>query len=407
MLRRGLALGGGLIVLILIVLGIKGCLDARANRELSDYARNVTQIVEETEADEQSLLRQARRPGQPLGHRLRRRRSTPTAARWTTTPRGSTASAPPATWAGRRRRWSWSTSCAPARWTKSPTRCHRARRRRAPTRRWPAIASQMQKLLATDVALRTRWCGRKSTASSPTTGSTAATCRRAPSCRTNKWLEEARSPKRSARSAAPAAAKRLRRPRPRTGRRQRQRHRTGRRRAGRRSAAKKRVEVEVQVQNQGESTENGVTVSVSVDGNTLKGDNRRTRRPAKRHRVDPADAGAERRSDARSRSRNGARRAGHRKQRSQLHASSSNRPGLAWLTMRIAYLGPAGTFTEDALGEAVRGGELRAAADGDDPRRDPRRRARRGRPGAGPVRELDRGLGAADPRHARLRGRAR
>jgi subtilase family serine protease len=31
-------------------------------------------------------------------------------------------------------------------------------------------------------------------------------------------------------------------------------------------------EVEVQVQNQGESTENGVTVSVSVDGNTLEQD---------------------------------------------------------------------------------------------------------------------------------------
>jgi len=49
MLRRALALGGGLILLILIVLGIKGCLDARANRELSDYARNVSQIVEETQ----------------------------------------------------------------------------------------------------------------------------------------------------------------------------------------------------------------------------------------------------------------------------------------------------------------------------------------------------------------------
>ncbi len=49
MLRRGLALGGGLLVLILIVLGIKGCLDARANRALSDYARDVTQIVEETD----------------------------------------------------------------------------------------------------------------------------------------------------------------------------------------------------------------------------------------------------------------------------------------------------------------------------------------------------------------------
>src|SRR5207342_2378471 len=49
LLRRGLALGGALLLLILIVLGVKGCLDARKNRALSDYARNVTQIVEETE----------------------------------------------------------------------------------------------------------------------------------------------------------------------------------------------------------------------------------------------------------------------------------------------------------------------------------------------------------------------
>lgn len=48
MLRRALALGGGLVVLILIVLGVKGCLDARAHRALSDYARDVSQIVEET-----------------------------------------------------------------------------------------------------------------------------------------------------------------------------------------------------------------------------------------------------------------------------------------------------------------------------------------------------------------------
>lgn len=49
MLRRGLALGGALILLILVVLGIKGCLDARAQSELSDYARKVTEIVEGTE----------------------------------------------------------------------------------------------------------------------------------------------------------------------------------------------------------------------------------------------------------------------------------------------------------------------------------------------------------------------
>lgn len=63
MLRRGLALGGGLILLILIVLGVKGCLDARANRELSDYARNVTQIVEETDQTSQSFFGKLADPG--------------------------------------------------------------------------------------------------------------------------------------------------------------------------------------------------------------------------------------------------------------------------------------------------------------------------------------------------------
>jgi hypothetical protein len=63
MLRRGLALGGGLIVLILIVLGVKGCLDARANRALSDYARNVTQIVDETEQTSKDLFGKLSDPG--------------------------------------------------------------------------------------------------------------------------------------------------------------------------------------------------------------------------------------------------------------------------------------------------------------------------------------------------------
>ena len=63
MLRRGLALGGGLVVLILIVLGVKGCLDARANRELSDYARNVTQIAEETQRTSESFFGKLEDPG--------------------------------------------------------------------------------------------------------------------------------------------------------------------------------------------------------------------------------------------------------------------------------------------------------------------------------------------------------
>jgi hypothetical protein len=63
MLRRGLALGGGLILLILIVLGVKGCLDARANRELSDYARNVTQIVDETDQTSKMFFGKLANPG--------------------------------------------------------------------------------------------------------------------------------------------------------------------------------------------------------------------------------------------------------------------------------------------------------------------------------------------------------
>ena len=54
-----LALGLALIVLIGLVLGVKGCLDAQAQRALTDYARDVDQIVEETEPDQQDVLRQA------------------------------------------------------------------------------------------------------------------------------------------------------------------------------------------------------------------------------------------------------------------------------------------------------------------------------------------------------------
>jgi len=63
LLRRGLALGGGLLLVVLIVLGVKGCLDARANRALSDYARNVSQIVEETEKTSKAFFGKLAEPG--------------------------------------------------------------------------------------------------------------------------------------------------------------------------------------------------------------------------------------------------------------------------------------------------------------------------------------------------------
>ncbi|MFL5899472.1 MAG: CARDB domain-containing protein [Solirubrobacterales bacterium] len=63
LLRRGLALGGGLILLVLIVLGIKGCLDARAQSALSDYARNVSEIVEGTEQTSKRFFGKLEDPG--------------------------------------------------------------------------------------------------------------------------------------------------------------------------------------------------------------------------------------------------------------------------------------------------------------------------------------------------------
>ncbi|MDX6609858.1 MAG: hypothetical protein QOF85_1783 [Solirubrobacterales bacterium] len=51
------------MLLILIVLGVKGCLDARKSRALSDYARNVTQIVEETKQRSKAFFDKLEDPG--------------------------------------------------------------------------------------------------------------------------------------------------------------------------------------------------------------------------------------------------------------------------------------------------------------------------------------------------------
>lgn len=63
MLRRLLALGGALVVLILIVLGVKGCLDARARGALTDYARDVKQIVVETGQTSKGFFDKLEEPG--------------------------------------------------------------------------------------------------------------------------------------------------------------------------------------------------------------------------------------------------------------------------------------------------------------------------------------------------------
>jgi hypothetical protein len=45
------------------VLGVKGCLDARANRALSDYARDVSQIVDETQTTSKTFFDKLSDPG--------------------------------------------------------------------------------------------------------------------------------------------------------------------------------------------------------------------------------------------------------------------------------------------------------------------------------------------------------
>jgi hypothetical protein len=64
MIRRAIALGVGLLVLILLVVGAKGCLDARKNRSLEDYSSNVTQIVDETNALGESFFGLLEDPGE-------------------------------------------------------------------------------------------------------------------------------------------------------------------------------------------------------------------------------------------------------------------------------------------------------------------------------------------------------
>ena len=63
MRRRLLALGAALVVLILIVLGVKGCLDARARSALSDYAGDVSQITTETAQTSKDFFNKLEDPG--------------------------------------------------------------------------------------------------------------------------------------------------------------------------------------------------------------------------------------------------------------------------------------------------------------------------------------------------------
>ena len=151
LLRRALALGAGLLVLILIVLGVKGCLNARQHRALSDYARNVTQIVEETEQTSKGFFDKLSDPGELsvtefIAERQRRPQRDGQLRR-----AGSTASTPPATWATRRPHSSSTYELRSGAMNEIADQMSTALGEVGSEKAMAAIARQMQKLSASDV----------------------------------------------------------------------------------------------------------------------------------------------------------------------------------------------------------------------------------------------------------------
>ena len=51
MVRRLVAAGVGLVVVIVLVLGVKGCLNSRQEQALKDYNRDVASLVQESDSN--------------------------------------------------------------------------------------------------------------------------------------------------------------------------------------------------------------------------------------------------------------------------------------------------------------------------------------------------------------------
>jgi len=269
MLRRGLALGGGLILLILLVLGVKGCLDARANRELEDYARSVTQIVEETRHTSQSFFGKLEDPGSISITDFVDQINADRSAMDTQQTRADDLDAPgdmSDAQSNLELAYQLRASAMDGIADKMPTALGDAGAEKA----MAAIAKQMQKLLAADVVyeqvVRPEVDGVLAS-----NGISDSDLPKSTFLPDEKWLEEGTVSDALAAisggtsgdvsgvhgtelvgvlvngtelvEGAPATI-----------------------------AGEEGVEVEVQVQNQGESTENGVTVAVTIEGNTIKGE---------------------------------------------------------------------------------------------------------------------------------------
>jgi DNA-binding phage protein len=269
MLRRALALGGGLLLLILLVLGVKGCLDARASRELSDYSRNVTQIVEETKKTSEGFFKKLEDPGNASVTDFVTEVDADRSAMDTYRSRVEDLSAP-----GDMKRaqgnlelvYALRANAMDEIAEKMSTALGDAGAEKA----MAGIAKQMQKLLASDIVYETvvRPEVDGVLADNGVSGDDLPESTVLPD---EKWLEESEVGDAlgaiSGNSGSTAAGvhgtelvgvivngTELAEGAPAT------------------VSGEEGVELEVQVQNQGESTENGVTVAVTVEGNTIKGE---------------------------------------------------------------------------------------------------------------------------------------
>jgi CARDB protein len=62
LVRRAVAAGAGLLVLILLIVGFRGCLNARTDRAFRDYAADVRALMEESDSESEKLFRVLTRP---------------------------------------------------------------------------------------------------------------------------------------------------------------------------------------------------------------------------------------------------------------------------------------------------------------------------------------------------------
>ena len=380
---------GRRLILILLVLGVRGCLDARKERGFENYVSDLDAIVDPVEPALERVLRPARGPaGEPRPSSASRPRSPPTAAPPRACCSASRGSTPPDDARRRPERARAGLRAAPRR-ARRDRRRHpdRARQRRAAARR--STGSPTTCATSSPATSSTRAPARDQRRRSTTRASSRAGRRERLPPRPDRPLARPRSQltttlsgvRRQHRDATAGHP----RPRAARARRSTRRQLTPDAEQHGLGSATSRRELDVEVQNQGDSEETDVTVTYSLSGGavpiegegTIAEHRRRRDRRRPRCRLDDLPETG-RPADARGRGAAGARRAADRQQHRHLHGRLQLSPRVAvWRSVAMIE-----SPTSARPGPSARTRCARAAAattieplpDADDPRRDPRRR---------------------------------